>query len=628
MEPYKKIEEFDDHFYFTGNVTLKYGADFKKDNSVNFGNNHFEHRIYYDLYIDEISEINEDQFNSWNPAFQVTNIKDQEINARFGNENYLIKSDRIFLHRDVKSDHAQVEGVELHGEFREVPVIFRMARPSKKIKCIPNYLTGNTQIIDGVLHKEITTGNLLSDGDTCETIWIPEHTTPPQPCPKDIATGKKENKGNCVRFEFYSGNLNSDGIGCETYWGEWTCNCVQDQWTNRTKIFEGWIWREYYNSDCSTYWKQYEKVPTPPPDGIKEGCSKGCLPIILTTLAIIWAAYCIWLTIRHNTYLPILFGIGIPLLLALVGSGINFLGRYSGTFSRIFGWLMNLIVLIVILAILNGLFNFFSSVDWSNSDSGADDEFDQQEVVDVDPNNTDDSNHIPETSEERKKYARIHLKWKDLGGRKYEGTFAIKVEDTRKSAYKLRSLKNRNYNSYGPIYNEVYLEDRNYLNDLYTMLDSIRIKKEQNNAQFAQAIVTMVQSIDYVLILEQSCEDASLVNNENIQEMLSNNVPCDGNAPFGIKTPTEFLTTLKGDCDTRTLLLYTIFKHYKYNVAIINSDFYGHSMLGLQLKNVQGAYKSVQGKRYYFWETTGKGFNIGQLPRGMGNLNYWKIEIN
>ena len=51
-------------------------------------------------------------------------------------------------------------------------------------------------------------------------------------------------------------------------------------------------------------------------------------------------------------------------------------------------------------------------------------------------------------------------------------------------------------------------------------------------------------------------------------------------------------------------------------------------MLGLDLPGASGMYKPYNGVRYYFWETTSKGFKIGEIPKQNGNLNYWQIELN
>ena len=597
---------------------MKYGADYNRYKSQRSNEEHYEHRIYYDLHIRDIKQINEQEFIAWNPSFQIVNIKKNKTVAELKGEKYLIETDILILHQKVSPEHVQVEGDELHGDLVDIPVVFRMPKYKTVIRCKPNYFTGREEIRDGDLYREFTTGVLLEDGETCDTEWRLVIVDPDEdePCIAGQPTGRKEQNGRCVRFEYFTGNLLADGETCEAEWGEWICNCTQGEPTGRTKRFDGWIWKEYFNSDCSTFWEKDIRIP----EGI------GCLSIVLVLLAILWAIFCIWLAAKYGSFLPILFGIGIPLLLAGVGSGINFLGRYSLGISRIFGWIMSLVAFIVMLSLLSGLFNFFSGTDWSLPK--VDDSYDQQEVVEVDPNRQDESNAVPESSEGRKKQIRVHLRWKDFENRKYEGAFNLKVENIRNSRYNLNSLVDRNYNSYGPVYNSVYNTDKSYLNGLYHMLDSIRVDRKQNRFQFAHTIVTMVQSIDYVLILEQSCNDPMVLRNNQIREILRSGVPCEGFAPFGIKTPMEFLSTMKGDCDTRTLLLYTIFKHYGYDVAIINSEYYGHSMLGLSLPEASGAYKAITGEKYYFWETTAKGFRLGQLQRNMGMLNYWKIEIN
>jgi hypothetical protein len=50
-------------------------------------------------------------------------------------------------------------------------------------------------------------------------------------------------------------------------------------------------------------------------------------------------------------------------------------------------------------------------------------------------------------------------------------------------------------------------------------------------------------------------------------------------------------------------------------------------MLGINLKNINGAYKVFEGKKYYFWETTNKGFEVGFLPAENGNTDFWNIVL-
>lgn len=88
----------------------------------------------------------------------------------------------------------------------------------------------------------------------------------------------------------------------------------------------------------------------------------------------------------------------------------------------------------------------------------------------------------------------------------------------------------------------------------------------------------------------------------------------------------EFLHTLKGDCDTRTVLLYGLLKGLGYSPKIANSEFYLHSMLLLDIPS-RGEYLVENGKRYYFWETTAAGWQSGQLPPRFSQKKHWEIVL-
>jgi len=634
LEPYKEIVNFKEYHFFTGYANLKYGADYNRYRSEKTNNEHFIHRIYYDIEIFTVSKLpSEEEFKKWEPNFQLSRIKDNLITIHFEGKEYGVNADVIYLNESFKPSHVQREGDELHGDFVMVPVAFKIHKKSLGFRCIPNYPTGNIEFRGGVEYHEYTTGGIEPDSETCSTEWRRKSDEPF--CAKDQPTGNREDLGSCYRLEYFSGEMSSDRINCLTYWGDWVCeeepNCEKDKATGRRQDRGNCYRIEYYTGDlnadgksCETYWGEWICEDRP-------GCLSriGCLGILFWLIAIIWAFFCINWAIDYGSFLPILFGIGLPLLLAGLGTAINFLGKYSLSIGRVFKWLMNLVLFFIILSILNGLLNFFEEGDTSRDYFPKEDNaYDEQNVVDVDPQNDLDGGRIPDSDQARRQCKRVHLKWTGHEGQHYQGAFDIRLDELRQSSYNLRQAKDIRMNSYAQVYNSVYSVDKNYLNSLYSMLDSLRSVNSQSKVQFAKSIVSMVQSIKYVLILEQSCDDRGLLQNRNLRQMLMEGVPCEGNAPYGIKTPTEFLTSLNGDCDTRTLLLYTIFKHYGYNVAILNSEYYGHSMLGLSLNGLKGAYKSLGDKRYYFWETTNKGYYPGQLTREMGMLNYWKIVIN
>ncbi len=102
--------------------------------------------------------------------------------------------------------------------------------------------------------------------------------------------------------------------------------------------------------------------------------------------------------------------------------------------------------------------------------------------------------------------------------------------------------------------------------------------------------------------------------------------PCIGNVPLGIISPYEFIHSLYGDCDTRSVLLYVLLAEMGFDPMIVVSDEYAHAMLALNVQ-AQGDHIRHEGKKYYFWETTAAGWPIGMLPPDVNNINYWKIAL-
>ena len=86
------------------------------------------------------------------------------------------------------------------------------------------------------------------------------------------------------------------------------------------------------------------------------------------------------------------------------------------------------------------------------------------------------------------------------------------------------------------------------------------------------------------------------------------------------------MSSLNGDCDSRTLLLYTMFTHYGYDVALFSSEYYNHSIIGVNLPINGIAYKNGN-QRYVLWETTAPNIRAGFLPKEISNLNYWRISL-
>jgi len=164
------------------------------------------------------------------------------------------------------------------------------------------------------------------------------------------------------------------------------------------------------------------------------------------------------------------------------------------------------------------------------------------------------------------------------------------------------------------------------LGSLYKLFDSIGQTNKLNSTKFAEMVVSFVQDMPYALLLENEC-DPQLYSDSFIKSYLNNpEAECNANQRFGIYTPLEFLYTTQGDCDTRTLLLYTIFSKYDYDVVLLSSEYYGHSILGINLP-YNGLSYTYNNQNYVLWETTALNAMPGIISQDISNLNFWRISL-
>jgi hypothetical protein len=177
------------------------------------------------------------------------------------------------------------------------------------------------------------------------------------------------------------------------------------------------------------------------------------------------------------------------------------------------------------------------------------------------------------------------------------------------------SVDNLGY--WGSLYKTIFEREKEQLAPIVDSLLNIKRMNQLSRTDFAEVVVAFVQDIPYSYIkVGDECDSRD-----------DPRLDCVPNQKFGLLTPIEFLHTLKGDCDTRTLLLYTIFKQLGYSPKIANSEVYLHSMLLLDVPS-SGHYLTENNQRYYFWETTVKGWHAGDLPPEYGNEKYWEIVLN
>lgn len=123
---------------------------------------------------------------------------------------------------------------------------------------------------------------------------------------------------------------------------------------------------------------------------------------------------------------------------------------------------------------------------------------------------------------------------------------------------------------------------------------NITRNEEFSDGELLQMIISFVQSIEY-----------QIPENE-----------------FGLLAPLQSINYRYADCDSAALLLYSILDRVGFRVGIYYSRHYLHAMLGINT-SATGHYKKHKGLRYYFLETTNKGWRIGQLPSEMTDTEKW-----
>lgn len=375
-------------------------------------------------------------------------------------------------------------------------------------------------------------------------------------------TGNVEHKGNYKRIEYFYSDYK------KTYWGDW----------------------------------KYTKPVTTTDN-------EGCFSFVIALLAgIIGIAFLLMMLPQMALILPFFL---ILFLLNLIP-------------ARFFNWLFRIIGILLLLGFVVGLFHFFNTATTRTyipkpvvTEQPEERKTHTESIIDTLDNKAVNDTII--------KHFRV---WQDYDGNQYEGIIWTKKSDfVNAKHFKNNLILNSNSSrAYDEMIYRLKENDKNNLSGVYQLFDSIRQKEQLSNVKFAELIVSFVQDIPYTVIVPDDC-NPNLYDDEFIKEYLSSaDARCDGFEKFGINSPVEFMSNLNGDCDTRTLLLYTMLAHYGYDVALFSSEYYAHSIIGINLP-LSGIAYQYQNQRYILWETTAPNIKAGVLPKEISNLNYWRISL-
>lgn len=215
-----------------------------------------------------------------------------------------------------------------------------------------------------------------------------------------------------------------------------------------------------------------------------------------------------------------------------------------------------------------------------------------------------------------------HRAWEDMNGNAYEGDVRVLA-----SAYQMAKNDHENLQgltSFAAIYRSLATADTSRLNGVYALFDSLKKARKPDTLAFANMLVSFVQDIPYCTVTAGEC--GSQEANDFAGPSSAGNYSCLGQVPYGVQSPVEFMANFQGDCDTRTLFLFTLFDHYHYPAAILSSMTFRHSLLGLKLP-LPGSAKRLGAERYVLWETTAKGFAPGRLSPQVDHMDYWDFTL-
>jgi hypothetical protein len=305
----------------------------------------------------------------------------------------------------------------------------------------------------------------------------------------------------------------------------------------------------------------------------------------------------------------------------LLGIALFLLSR-TGRFIRTLGWIFLVCQLLYYFTQVREALK----VDHKKDDS----EYVEPEDDDVVETEMDSTRVTTEDKDTVKLKYRIHNhQWKDNASWNYSGEFKVRDDYYNISRIKRNQLTINAESSMGywrQVYRRLTNERLEFLDEVVNEYKRIIKKKQLNRSKAADMVVTSIQNIPYCLVHDLSHSEADRQYGGFITEWHQKGGPCLELIKFGLQSPTEFMGNFKGDCDTRSVMLYHVLSRLGYDVVVLASDQYGHAILGIS-GNYRGKYVNYNGLNYYVWETTYPGYEPGVISDECGNMRYWYVAL-
>jgi len=132
--------------------------------------------------------------------------------------------------------------------------------------------------------------------------------------------------------------------------------------------------------------------------------------------------------------------------------------------------------------------------------------------------------------------------------------------------------------------------DDYYINSMVQRINEASLEKHFTEIQKLNFVISFVQSLPYTVDIETK--------------------PYDEYPRY----PIETLFDRGGDCEDTSILVAALLDRMGYDVALLHLSNAYHMAVGVVVPDMYGLYYDYNGKHYYYLETTGEGWEIGQIP--------------
>lgn len=132
--------------------------------------------------------------------------------------------------------------------------------------------------------------------------------------------------------------------------------------------------------------------------------------------------------------------------------------------------------------------------------------------------------------------------------------------------------------------------DDHYIDQMIQQINSAAIQEGFTELEKVNFVIAFVQKLPYTVDIETT--------------------PSDEYPRY----PIETLFDRGGDCEDTSILVAALLGGMGYDVALLLLENAKHMAVGVSIAATYGSYYEYNGKKYFYLETTGEGWQMGQIP--------------